>query len=125
MNKVYQILKEGRKRILTQYVKLGDNETSATRSTVPTLEAGIYDIKDTMRGLEYHKHDINTDEILRFEDSRYNQIINEIDNFWSLEENFKEMGFTHKRGVLLFGAPGQGKSCLLKMVIESMVNRGD
>jgi hypothetical protein len=59
-----------------------------------------------MSGIFFEIHDINTDDILRFKDSRYNKILEEIDSFWSLKEDFKRYGFTHKRGVLLFGQPG-------------------
>jgi hypothetical protein len=114
---------KARQRTLTQYADHG-NVLTATRNTRPTLEAGMYQVKETMEGLFFEKQDLNTDDLLRFEDSRYNVVTQEIAKFWKLGESFKEMGLTHKRGVLLFGDPGTGKSCLLKQVIETAIEEG-
>jgi len=115
-----------RKQVFTQFI-VRDNHFSPMGKiiTQPTLDPGIYDVKSTMDGIIFEVHDLKTDEILRFEDSRYNRILEEISNFWSLKDDFNKMGFTHKRGVLLYGAPGGGKSCLLKLVMEDTVNKND
>lgn len=111
-----------RERTLVQYSDSG-NVLSASRRTRPTLEAGIYRIQESMSGIYFEKADLNSDEIIRFKDSRLNEVEQEIDLFWSLSEDFEKMGITHKRGVLLHGAPGQGKSCLLKRVAESAITQ--
>jgi SpoVK/Ycf46/Vps4 family AAA+-type ATPase len=115
-----------RKQVFTQFI-VRDNHFSPMGeiTTQSTLDPGIYDVKSTMNGIIFEVHDLKTDEILRFEDSRYNQVLDEISNFWSLKDDFNKMGFTHKRGVLLYGSPGTGKSCLLKLVMEDTVNKGD
>jgi AAA+ superfamily predicted ATPase len=112
-----------REQVLTQYADHG-NVLGATRKTRQTLEAGMYAVKDTMEGIFFEKQDLSTDDLLRFEDSRYNVVTQEIAKFWTLGAAFKEMGLTHKRGVLLFGEPGTGKSCLLKQVIETAIEEG-
>lgn len=109
-----------RERILVQYADSG-NQLSTVRKTRPTLEAGIYQIKESMTGIYFEKVDINSDEVLRFEDERLDSIHEEIDRFWQLESAFREMGITHKRGVLLFGQPGMGKSVLLKQTMETAI----
>jgi len=113
-----------RQQILTQYGVSG-NSFHAAGKTTGILEAGIYSIKSNMQGPYFEFHDMSTDEVLRFEDSRYNQVLDEISKFWGLKEKFDKLGFVHKRGVLLHGAPGTGKSCLLKLVMEDTVNKGD
>jgi SpoVK/Ycf46/Vps4 family AAA+-type ATPase len=93
--------------------------------TINELDSGIYSLKNTMDGVEFEVHDIKTDKLLRFEDERYTAVMNEIADFWKLKEDFSKMGFNHKRGMLLYGTPGSGKTCLLKLVIEDSVKQGN
>jgi len=109
-----------RERVLVQYADSG-NQLSTVRRTRPTLEAGVYQIKESMAGIYFEKIDVNSDELLQFEDERLNAIHEEINRFWGLADVFQEMGLTHKRGVLMFGQPGMGKSCLIKQVTEAAV----
>lgn len=120
-----RVLNEGapkRHRNLVQYSD-GGNQLATSRITRPALEAGMYEIKSSMSGIYFEKVDINSDELLKFEDERLNLIHEEINGFWGLAEAFKEMGITHKRGVLLTGVPGMGKSCLMKQVIEAAIEQ--
>jgi len=114
--------KAGRERVLVQYGDYG-NQLKASRKTRPTLEAGLYKITESMEGIFYEKIELNSDEIIKFEDHRLDEVEAEIDGFWGLAESFSDMGITHKRGVLLFGAPGMGKTCLLKRVSESAIEK--
>lgn len=106
----------------TQYADYG-NVQRLSPDTIKELEAGVYKLDVDMNGPLYIKHDIQTDALLRFEDERYKMILEEIDRFWNMEEEFETLGFTHKRGMLLFGEPGTGKTCLLKLVIDDVVKR--
>ena len=106
------LLREGRERVLTQYSD-GGNVLAASQKTRPTLEAGCYAIRSTMEGIMFERVETNSDHLLRFEDSRYNEVLTEVDSFWDLGPKFEMVGLTHKRGLLLWGQPGQGKSCLL------------
>lgn len=111
-----------KKQVFTQYM-IGENtyRPMGHIETSETIAPGIYNVKADMSGLFFEVCEINTDELLKFEDSRYNQVLEEIDKFWKLKENYDDLGFTHKRGVLLHGAPGTGKSCLLKLVMENVI----
>lgn len=111
-----------RKQVYKKYI-VRDNSFQPVGQVVTekTIPAGIYKIDRNMQGLYFESHDMNTDEILRFEDSRYNKILAEVSKFWTLKEDYKKMGFTHKRGILLYGVPGSGKSCLLKLAMEDAI----
>lgn len=116
--------KATRVRSLQQYV-VGANTRRPTSKTKPTLEAGVYNIHSDMMGPYFDVHEVNTDELLRFKDSRYNAILEEVKEFWELKPKFQRLGFTNKRGVLMHGKPGTGKSCIIKLMMEDMVERGD
>jgi len=110
---------------LVQYRDHGDVKIP-TSSTKAVLDAGIYKMSTTMQGeAVFQKHNLVTDELLRFEDDRHTLVLKEVADFWDLREKFKALGFTHKRGLLMHGAPGSGKSCLMKLVMNDIVERGD
>lgn len=117
-----------REKHLVKYIKMG-NTYSPIPETPPTVEAlpaGVYKADTDMEGrLHITVHEAQTDTLLRFDDPRQTEIIQEVQKFWEAESKFKELGFTHKRGMLLTGEPGTGKSCILKLVMEDCVNKGD
>jgi hypothetical protein len=109
-------------RTYTQYSILDDNTLAPTRKSTSALKAGVYEVGFSYDiGIFFAKKSIATDELLKFEDSRYNALLDEIKQFWGLREDFAAIGYTHKRGLLVYGAPGVGKSCLLKLAIDETV----
>jgi SpoVK/Ycf46/Vps4 family AAA+-type ATPase len=110
---------------LTQYRDHGDVKIPTTRTNT-ILEAGIYKLSTTMQGeAVFSRHNLVTDKLLRFQDERQDLILAEVAAFWDLRERFKALGLTHKRGMMLHGPQGSGKSCILKLVMNDIVERGD
>ena len=112
-----------RDRVFVQYSRTGGGTLTPTRATQPRMEAGVYSIKNEYGvGIVFTKKDIVTDQLLKFEDSRYNALLDEIRGFWGLKEKFGDLGFTHKRGIVMYGAPGVGKTALIKLATEETVD---
>jgi len=126
LRETYQVNADVRKREYVKFISSGNTATVAGDvGTIPTLEAGVYGISTNMQGKAvFEKKAIRSDDILRFPDSRYTEVVREIDDFWAMHENFSELGLAHKRGVLMWGNPGTGKSILVKQVVEDAVNKG-
>jgi SpoVK/Ycf46/Vps4 family AAA+-type ATPase len=115
-----------KKQVLTQY-RVTENcfFPMGNIKTTKALPPGIYNVYETGGGVYFEISEIRTDDLLRFADVRYNTILEEIDKFWKIKADYDKMGFIHKRGLLLYGNPGTGKSCLLKQVMEDVVKNGD
>ncbi len=89
------------------------------------LPPGLYEIKTSQQiGLYFTRIDISTEAILRLPDSNSNKVVTEISKFWEKEDVFTKYQLTYKRGILLWGPPGSGKTCTIKLIIDDVIKRG-
>lgn len=109
-----------------QYIKSGNVSVPTGPITlVPELGNCAYRIQCGFGGPEFVRIKPQTDTLLKFENSVMRRVIGEIDQFWTLRENYRKLGFKFTRGVLLHGPPGGGKSSLIQQVVEMITARGD
>jgi SpoVK/Ycf46/Vps4 family AAA+-type ATPase len=93
--------------------------------TSPTLKPGIYEIYCcSTRGIYFQKIDVKTDDLIRFPETNSEKVIEEIKTFWDREEFFRKYDLSYKRGIILWGPAGSGKSCTIKLVSQDVVERG-
>lgn len=92
---------------------------------IKTLPAGFYDIEESMRsGLYFSKKKTKTESLIRFDgDANSSKIVEEIETFWKNEHKFREENLPYKRGMMMYGPPGSGKTCTIRIVIENLVNK--
>jgi hypothetical protein len=110
---------------LTQYASLNGQGFIPTSSTTKTLPPDCYTISVTMEGaIVFVPQKLITDDLLRLPDSRSDEVVAEVERFWTLKAKFKQYGFAHKRGFLLFGPPGSGKTSTIATTTADMVKRG-
>src|ERR1700748_1289724 len=88
------------------------------------LPPGIYSIRNSIQGIYFEKNEPDTSDLLRFEDENIDKCLKEITTFWSKKDLFEKHKIPYKRGILLYGMPGAGKSSLLKLVINEVVSMG-
>jgi len=97
----------------------------ACESTVAKLPPGIYKAAMTMSGETFFiKQDIISDEIIELPDANSTKILAHIAEFRLLQERFQEMGYLYKRGILLYGPQGSGKTCTVVQTIRNFVADG-
>lgn len=98
---------------------------AACETAVRHLPAGQFTIEyDNTIGIYFNKADINLDDLVMLPDSVSDNVINEIRSFWTKEEHFRKFGFLWKRGVLLWGPPGSGKTTTLQMISNEVIANG-
>lgn len=103
---------------------LKDGETySPIPAFAELLESGIYFIQVTEGALAFTKTEISSDEIFEIKGSIQEQVINSIDSFWAKESIIKKGGITFKRGFLLHGKPGCGKTTLLNQISQRLIEK--
>jgi hypothetical protein len=108
---------------LVQWANCGPSTFKPVSNTFEMLDRGVYSVSISQyHGLMFTQNTINVDELLRFPDSVSERILAEITTFWNRGDKFKEHGFLHRRGYLLHGPAGSGKTCLVQQIIADIVN---
>jgi hypothetical protein len=108
-----------------QFMKSPDGVYSPVGHTVKKMEPGMYDATVTSNGvIQFFPVPMRNDDILLFPGSKAKRIVEEIRGFWEREERYKEYGFPFKRGMLLYGPPGSGKSTTLQQVARDVIADG-
>ena len=96
-----------------------------TSYTVDSLPPGTYDIKTSQaNGIFFEKVPVVTAGLIRFPDTNSEKIIKEIDKFWSSEPMYRQYKLVYKRGIMLYGPPGSGKSCTIQLIMQDVISRG-
>ena len=89
------------------------------------MKPGMYDPGSTQDGrIFFSPVEQRTDELLRFPKSITTRVVDEIAGFWEREQSFRDHGLPFKRGILLHGPPGSGKSSALRQITQDVVERG-
>jgi len=93
-------------------------------TSVKELPAGVYSIGMNFGQIFFTKVDIKTEDLIRFSDANSDQVIDEINSFWGKKELFDKFGLPYKRGILLYGPPGSGKTCTIRFLINDLIKLG-
>lgn len=109
-----------------QWGAIGSKTFRAVSVTHISLPPGCYSITLDNRDQVpiFVGKDIKSDKILSFKGGITDNLLKEIDDFWGKEDAFKSNGFLHRRGYLLYGSQGTGKSSIVWQVAKDVINRG-
>jgi len=111
-------------QLFIQWTTTDDKAFFPAARSVKALEPGLYEIRLTGNGaLYFSKVPMGTEKLLKFPETQSQNVVKEIETFWEREEMFKTHQLAFKRGMLLWGPPGSGKTCTIKMAIQDLIKR--
>src|SRR5258706_359661 len=88
---------------------------------VQEIPPGAYRCRESNRGPYLEKMAIEIDSLLSLPDGAVEVLLTEFKKFWTLRENFHARGFTFKRGLLMWGPPGSGKTSAIWQMTQELV----
>jgi AAA+ superfamily predicted ATPase len=103
---------------------LGNDEYTASHPTVHKIPSGFYEIiyKHSMGCNVMVKKSVNADELYKLPSKEITDIIDDIRKFWDNREKYRDYNFVHKRGILLYGEPGCGKSGIIQLCTKHLID---
>jgi SpoVK/Ycf46/Vps4 family AAA+-type ATPase len=106
-----------------QWSVLPNHEFAPSLITVKKVPAGLYEIvwNSSMQSTVMKRQDFNVDELYELPSPEIQQIIEDIRIFWERRDTYREYNFVHKRGILLWGEPGCGKSGIIQICIKKLI----
>lgn len=86
-----------------------------------TLPLGQYVAGITGNGTTFlEKQKMTFDTLLELPDTASKEVLDAIELFWTKEQHFRKHGFLWKRGILLWGPPGSGKTSTLQLIARGV-----
>jgi hypothetical protein len=98
-----------------QWAYRGDGNWQGCGITAKELPARTYGVTTDDRGRPiFRTLNIVTDDLVRLPDAATDYVLSLIEKFWASKEAFKKRGYLFKRGILLCGSPGGGKTSIIQ-----------
>lgn len=92
---------------------------------ITNINPGLYRICSSEKiGTFLCKQLIFTDKLINISLSDSEKVIKEISKFWTLKSKFLERELIHKRGILMSGDPGSGKTSTIQLIIRDVIDQG-
>ncbi len=108
----------------TQWALGGNGKFMPVGSTVANLKPGVYqpfanpgewgvELISVMSDGLYHLPDMSTEVVL-----------SDVRRFWDSEPKYRKHNLLYKRGILMWGPPGSGKTVAVKLLMKELVDAG-
>lgn len=88
-------------------------------SMVEAIDCGVYRPKFSSDiGYYFSRIPFDIEELFVMPSSIHERVIDSIKRFISVKQRYEHYKFTFKRGILLHGKPGSGKTCLIDLICQ-------
>lgn len=92
--------------------------------TVGHLMPGCYSTEADNNGMYLRQMSTISDEIVKLPESANIRVLEGIRKFWGSRARYQKHGLIFKRGVLLWGPPGSGKTVTVHLLTRDLIDNG-
>lgn len=104
------------------WTREGNNFFVNRKPNSETLPSGFYGIRNSQfDGLFLEMKGVILDDLFYLPDPKLEEVVVDFQKFWSSKEKYREYGITYKRGILMHGPQGTGKSSLINLLINKVI----
>lgn len=86
------------------------------------LPSGIYTVSKTLDGISLNSVEVKAEELLLFSDGPINTVYEEVTKFWTMKDKYALLNLPYRRGILLHGKPGTGKTGIIRLIANKVVD---
>lgn len=105
------------------WVARGDEMHLTAVPTHEELDPAFYDVIVTYQGWYLQRKKLYLDELYRLPNNITKDIVDDIEKFWTRKDKYLEHGITYKRGYLMYGEPGCGKTSLINFLVHEITKK--
>lgn len=92
--------------------------------TISHLKPGAYSVNADELGPFLKRMDPISDDIVKLPESANIRVLDGIRKFWESRDRYAKHGLVFKRGVLLWGPPGGGKTVTVHLLTRDLIDNG-
>ena len=85
------------------------------------LTAGVYEPSHCDRGIYFQKRRLVTDDLIELDNTASRRVLEGMRLFWGSKPRYVERGIIYKRGILLWGPAGSGKSATIALLVKELI----
>ena len=102
---------------------LQDEEFVPSFKSVDQVPSGIYELQynRNVSQITLKKQPFKTDELYQLPSYEIQDILKDIQDFWDRRDKYREYNFVNKRGILMYGEPGCGKSGIIQLIAKQLI----
>ena len=102
--------------------QIGANDTFRPAGlTRKQLASAVYQFEEDQPGVYARRIAVITDSLIPLPDTANERVLEGMKVFWNRHDRYKEHGLLYKRGVLLWGPPGSGKTATLQLLSQHLL----
>jgi len=110
-----------------QWAEYGNGIYAPSPKVTSKVPAGVYKLSWS-QSLGTHlvkQKTVLSDELLDLPIKEIREIVSDIEQFWDpvTKAKFRKYDMTYKRGIIVWGPPGNGKSMMMQLVIKNLIRR--